>query len=373
MGTYYYGNSTSIAPGITDIEVFNANNWIGSGFLQAGSTLEPLIAAGRIINHSWVGSAGTSDPDILRRFDFVINRDNLLSVSGLTNSAANPVPNLMAASYNGLVVGRSDASHSSGTTQVDTAGRQKPDLVVPINATSWAAPITAAAGALLIEHADTTAGLALAANTEVIKAALMAGATKEESFNWTHTAISPLDETYGAGQLNIYNSYHIIDAGRQQASDSTNLGLEGWDFNNSSNSSNLLYFFEVPEGEFLEDFSLILTWNRLVTDGLPGPSWGSPTVELKNLDLRFFAASNFILGEQLDASFSSLDNVEHIYRTSLQSGQYAVQVVANNDGNQDVDFAVAWTATVIPEPASGMLILTAGSVWILRRRRTRAN
>ena len=54
VGTYFYGNITSIAPGINSIYGYDADNWLGSGFLNTGGG-EPLISSARVANHSWIG------------------------------------------------------------------------------------------------------------------------------------------------------------------------------------------------------------------------------------------------------------------------------------------------------------------------------
>ena len=67
------------------------------------------------------------------------------------------------------------------------------------------------------------------ARSEVIKAMLMAGATKGEFANWidpttglvnpwNRTQTRPLDDVFGAGELNVYNSYLIGIGGKQSAS-----------------------------------------------------------------------------------------------------------------------------------------------------------
>ena len=64
-----------------------------------------------------------------------------------------------------------------------------------------------------------------AERSEVVKAALMAGADRTSPNltnsvtpnGYTVNTANGLNNVYGAGQLNIYNSYHIIAAGEQNS------------------------------------------------------------------------------------------------------------------------------------------------------------
>lgn len=359
VGTYFYGSTTSLSPGITTIDVYEANNFLGSGLLRSGTTSSPIVETSDIQNHSWVGTTGVAatDQDILRRLDYMIDRDNVLVVAGLNNGAATQVPNLLAGAYNGITVGRSDGDHSTGTTQIDGTGRVRPDIVAPTGASSWATPVVASAGAVLIETASSLVS-ADADKTQVIKAVLLAGASKtgeEFSASWDRTNTRPLDEHYGAGEVDILNSHGIMATEEQEASASTNLGLLGWAFEQVANDS-LIYFFEVPAGNVLTELSAILTWNRIITNGLSGPNFGNLQSSMANLDLRFYAASNFTLGGQLDFSVSDVDNVEHIYQTNLGAGQYALVVEKRNSSQPNTDYALAWRVSTVPEPGSFALV-----------------
>ncbi len=370
VGKYFYGNTTSLSPGVTTIDVYEAVNFLGSGMLKATSTSQPAVESSAIQNHSWIGTTGNAsiDQDILRRLDYLINRDNVLVVAGLNNGNSTPIPNLLAGAYNGISVGRSDGNHSTGTTSIDGSGRVKPDIVAPTNATSYATPLVASAGALLIETASSLTSTD-ATKTQVLKSVLLAGASKvgeEFSSSWDRTHTRPLDEHYGAGELDIYNSYHIMATEEQEANPSSNLGLLGWAFQQVASDS-LIYFFEVPAGDVLTELSAILTWNRTITDGLPGPGFGNLQSTMANLDLRFYAASSFTLGTQLDYSVSDEDNVEHIYQTNLPSGQYALVVQKRNPSQPDTDFALAWRVATVPEPSTAALLLACLMLLTLTR------
>lgn len=373
VGQFFYGNSSGIAPGVNSIRSYEVNSWLGSAGLKWGTSSEPAVETARVINHSWVGTTGSTsyDQDMIRRFDYVIQRDNVFAAVGLNNGSGTTVPNLLASSFNAISVGISSGGHSTGDTTFEGAGRQKPEIVVPTDATSWATGVVSGAGAILIQKANSTPALSSAGKSVVVKAAVMAGATKTEFPTWNRTMTRPLDATYGAGELNIYNSYGIVASGSQGASSSRSVSSTGWDFRNSDSSS-LIYYFDVPTGQVLSEFSLVLSWNRIITDTINGAnSWGDPAAALKNLDLRFYAANGFTLGSLIDSSASTVDNVEHIYKTNLAAGRYAFQVVANTDGVANTDYGIAWRSTlaVVPEPSAFLLVISVAGFWSFRRRR----
>ncbi len=60
VGGSFYGHMRSIAPGVSNIMAFSANDWMGGGALltvvgSGGS--RPLSSTSRVANHSYVGSA----------------------------------------------------------------------------------------------------------------------------------------------------------------------------------------------------------------------------------------------------------------------------------------------------------------------------
>jgi len=360
VGNLLFG-ATGISPAVDNINVWQAGNFIGSGFLKTNSTTEPVVETHRIQNHSWAGGydSVSSNTDALRRFDYAIQRDGFVAVVGLNNGSSTTVPALMCNSYNAIVVGRSDGGHSRGGTTLDGTGRVVPHIVAPGDYTSYSTPLVGSAAALLLETADANAGLANARhNSEVIKSVLMAGATKSEFLTWSRTQTRPLDSVYGAGELNILNSYNILVAGEQEKSTSATVSSTGWDFSTTTSGSDL-YFFEVTDQH---ELSAILTWNRVITDGYSSPSWGNPQSSLANLDLKLYSADGFVLGDLVDQSISSIDNVEHIYSTYLAAGRYAFEIA----GVSGVEYSLAWQT--IPEPTT-LGLLAVSFFAVIRRRR----
>jgi len=372
VGRYFYGNSSSFAPGILNVDAWQADDWLtgtSPGFLMGGTNSAPNVESQDVQNHSWISdsSNATSHTNRLRRLDYAINRDGFTSVVGQNNGNTTTLPELLGQSYNAISVGRSDGNHSHGFTTIDGTGRIKPEIVAPRSATSYATPLVGGAAALIIEKAAGTGGLGDATNPEAVKAILMAGATKDEFGTWDRTTTRPLDDRYGVGELNVYRSYHIlVDNGEQPASDSSTVTTLGWDFNTTVAGSNY-YFFDVPSGETMNELSALLTWNRVVDDG-PWTGVG-PDSTLTNIDLYLHAATGFTPGTLLDSSVSEVDNVEHIYRTDgLAAGRYVLEV---DSPIADVEYSLAWHSTIVPEPSSILLTgigLFAFLAHYLRRR-----
>ena len=341
---------------------------MGTGYLNTLNSLAaPNVESRRIQNHSWVGT-GTqaTDEDILRRFDYAIQRDGFVAIVGLNNDNATAVPALMASSYNSISVGVPSGFHSSGGTTFDTAGRIKPEIVAPSTnyAVSYSCGVVSGAAALLLQTADASSSLINArTNSKVIKALLLAGATKSQFPGWTRTSTQPLDLVYGAGQLNVQNSYHLLVAGQQASSSSVTVSNRGWNFATSAASA-ARYYFDVPTGYALTNFSVVLTWNRKVVDVGPG-SFFTMQVSVADLNLRLYNATNFTLGVQLDSSLSTNQNVEHIFTNTLGPGRYALEVTSDTTGT---DYALAWGGTLqaqistsVNQPAWGTVSPASGN------------
>ena len=371
----YFGTE-SIAPNVSDIDAYEADNFVGSGFLNATSQNGPIAGFGRLQNHSWIAD-GVSSPlaiDITRRLDFVVDEgiaidstnmeivNGITSIVALSNSATN-FPDLLGNSYNSIVVGLSDSTSPTVGTSLEGVGRSKPDLVSPgawppfasTPTPSRATARVSATATLLTQTAlDTAQDDAL--RPETIKALLMAGATKDEAPGWAHTDTQPLDLRWGAGEVNIDHSHRILEAGQSEASISTAVPSVGWDLDTINGGDSSFYFFEVDSMFPSDGLSAILTWHRRI-EVTPGVGINSATLdpELADLNLRLHAADAALqLGAELEKSISTIDNVEHIYLPSLATGWYALEVEAIEDAvlpaNETWQFALAWDALRAPLP-----------------------
>jgi hypothetical protein len=365
VSQFYFGNTLSTAPGANAVVNYEANHWLSSVVLVNGSA-PPTSQPYRVQNHSWVGSGNSStELSALRRVDYLVETDDVTLVVGANNynsmnSATWTHPTLLVYSLNSIVAGRSDGWHSRGQTNnlvgaiAYGSGRYRPDIVTPSPSTSTSTARISSAAAMLHQPAAGTD----AARSEVMKAILMAGATKGEFANWidpttglvnpwNRTQTRPLDDVFGAGELNVYNSYVIQLGGKQSASTvapSAPVGAYGWDYQNRKSDGgvgDLYYNFEIPTGSSAADVSIMLVWNAKITDNNPDPNIFSPTQSIQNLNLHFYDSTNSFMGTLLDQSISTVDNVEHIYLNSLGPGTYTLKVT----GAANWDYGLAWRMT----------------------------
>lgn len=325
-----YGNTTSMAPSITDIDIYEANDWINSGWYSG----TPPTENNPLQNHSWVNWFQNSNAPI--RMDYAVNRDGFLPIAGLYNSdyedqnKPSDIPDTYGSMYNGITVGVSDGTHRYGTTAYDGTGRVKPEIVAPNSYTSFATPYVTAAAAMLIESAGADAA---AKDQLTLKSMLLAGADKSISANWDQTTARPIDEVYGAGELDIYESYFIQQGGRQSAG--STIDERGWNLSSVSNSSSEVYTINVPAGFELRNLSALITWNRDVTRTARGPNVNY-TSSLANLSLS-------LTGNVSQTSDSNVDNIEHIWRddsSALSTGSYTLTVASASF--TATEYAIAW-------------------------------
>ncbi|UCD75903.1 MAG: hypothetical protein JSV91_03085 [Phycisphaerales bacterium] len=384
VGKNYYGLVTSISPGIDTIHLYTVasgtTGWLTYDYLRTnfGSTVQPLPTPEglKIFNNSWVGTfQNTSlDNQALRRADFVINRDDLLIVNGVNNGGTN-YP-LMSHMYNGLSVGIMSGGHTTGDTGAayDGPGRQKPEIVSsgdPDDVTSFTTPVVSAACAMMVETARTEPPLAANPNAErsvVIKAVILGGARHRDG--WTNNPDTtgpnrgvtdrPLDDIYGVDVVNV-NRSHLILTGAEQdgAADvpaSSNADWRGWDFANVDRYESRYWRFDVTDPA--DEVAVLATWHRYINNGdfvIQGASADFDLIlwrvneqnEIVTLvgdeGLPYFAGGNVV-------SQSDVNNLEHLYITGLEAGNYVLELRRQDDYNTDWDVAVTW---LLPEPSCG--------------------
>lgn len=375
VGTSLYGNGTSIASGITSIFNYEAGNWVNNFLRLAQASSVPSAPPGgsRIMNHSWIGSAGSAtDNNVLRRLDFQANRDGTLHATGLNNNAGSTLLALLSCSYNGIAVGRTDGAHSYGLTPVGTdgPGRMKPDIVAPGSATSWATPVVAAAAALLQQVAGEPplASNPSAADPTVIKAALMAGALHSETWSNAPTAsgdargeaVRPLDPVFGAGTVNVDRAHRILTGGEQDGSldvpATATLRAAGWDYTQIAPGTAMHWRLRLYEQA--PELSVIVTWRRLPSSNFTvAPS--VPTIRLRLFRVEgstltpltgedgasYYASGNV-------ASTSAPDNVQHLFVRGLVPGEYVIQAQRLGTTGTPAPTGVAWFRPAPPGDAN---------------------
>lgn len=362
----FFGNNLSVAPAANEVTVYEANDYLTDVLnLNNSNVDEPDPQNFRVQNFSWVGSFATpldgtpepttaelnNDREALRRFDFVINRDNITAFVGL-NNGTNPMPHLLGHSYNAIAVGRSDGFHSTGLTRLADygVGRSKPDIVLPQTSAS-AATSSMSSIATFLHSSDTVLGTD-AANSQTMKAILLAGATKDTLPSWSQVdgdgEWRPLDDTYGAGEASIYNSYAITVGGPITGTTgvAAPVSRHGWDYQTvqPGAGNEIMYDFVIPDGSTAAELSIALTWNAEISAPF---HTGDPV--LADLNLELVDSSGMTIDTNLGDTYvdglsaGEIDNVEHIYLTNLAAGTYTLKVSSDDLA---ADFGLAWrTAT----------------------------
>jgi hypothetical protein len=401
----FYGNGTSLVPGITDIDCYESGDW-RYNFLRTGSSV-PLFSSSRVANHSYVGTStnAASVVPVLARLDWVVARDEYIQVVAMNNGSTNyPI---LGSSFNAIAVGLSNGNSAHGsyplgtTTPYASADRTRPDLVAPATATSFATPMVASAAALLVAEGH-QAGNTLstdptvtfttnrngdtiynAERSEVVKAALMAGASRtatQLTQGYSVNTANGLNSTYGAGQLNIDNSFHIIAAGEQNSredflSGGGEIKSVGFDYDpafggaSGSNKTGSYIFRALTTGSL----SASLVWNLNVKGATAGGFDTSAT--LNNLGLYLYDMTS---SSEVAYAGSLVDNTENIWYTDLIANHaYLLEVVTLQATDFLWDYALAWnitaTTTHAPLPPTVYLLGSGIVAIILFRRRKRVS
>lgn len=346
-----YGNLDSIAPGVSDIWLYETGTFLTSGYLKTGQSgvlpSEPPSESIRIMNHSWIGEFGnTSDTNALNRLDYLINRDNLLSLNGRGN-AGDPDVRLLALSFNSITVGAAQGNDLTTDTPTgfDGPGRMKPDLVAPGEFTSFTTPVVSATAAVLYETIATDPVLSedslISSRQPIMKAILLAGASRDEA--WTNQPVDgvtsrPIDEEQGAGVVNVDRSHQILTGYRHSSASSLEsapiIPRSGFDYPRPTPGQTRWWRFSA--NRTLDEVSVALTWPRL-------PSTSFASYSLMDLDLELvrivdgqpqpIAASDGLFASGNVLSTSQVDNVELLSIRGLQPGDYALRVTRMNSGS----------------------------------------
>ena len=373
VGRVIYGSRTTdspvnrfgVAPGVgsagtSPIETLSANQFLNSHL--GGGSSEPQIQTQDVSNHSYIFkvSNDTRIPLIdriaaientLTRLDYTINEGNTTTVAGTggANTAATTgLPAGLVQAYNTINVGLSNGTHAAGLTTLNTEGRIAIHVVADQTAPSYTTAVVSGGAAILHQ---TGAGTD-AVKQEVIKATILAGATKDDlSGPWTRTPDQPLDLVYGAGEINVLNNHNIQQGGEfdGSTSDPVNpVGLNGWDYEPSlATGEERFYEFSVVAGQKLNDLSIVLTWNLNVEDSTASRFTWVPTTSLADLSLELYDSSTGFLAAMIDSSDSAVDNVEHIYISDLSPGTYHLRVANNATASFDTDFGLAFRSTAV--------------------------
>jgi len=328
VAAYFYGQSGGVATNVAHVDNYDANYFWKSNVdvVQQPNINDPVVNQSFIFTGTTIGQQQTIDS----QYDNYAAQYKTLFVSGIGNGGAVNPP---ATCYNGIGVGAYGGGSSTGPT-LDN-GRAKPDIIAPAGETSFSTPQVAGAAAVMGQaglRGDGGSDTNSAADIRTVKALLLNGAVKPA--DWTNGAASPLDARYGAGVLNVFNSYKQLAGQKQTNFVSANVSvgaphpptgatniigvLSGWNFTNLTSSSSLdavaHYYFNVTNVVSNATFSATATlvWNRQRNQ-----------TSINNLNLFLYNAANSNL---VAASTSAGDNVEHFCVPNLAQGRYDLKV-----------------------------------------------
>jgi hypothetical protein len=328
-----YGSLSGIAPQLAHVHNYESDNFFSSVI----GAVFPSVIGDSIVNQSFVflNLTPSTQARVDQDYDNYASAHNILFVSGAGDGGAVMSP---ATCYNGIGVGAFGGGSSVGPT---ADNRSKPDITAPANATSFSTPYVSGCAAVLAQAAsrgDGGSNVSAGADLRTIKALLLNGAVKPA--DWTHSSTAPLDTRYGAGIVNLFNSWQELRGGQHSFIESTansagsphppgtNPGnvpvLAGWDLSSIANPGSILgysdavnhYYFNLssfPGSQFT--LTTTLVWNR-----------DSGQSAVNDLNLFLYNTAD---GSLVAASTSTVDNVEHLFLTSLPAGRYDLQVEKN--------------------------------------------
>jgi hypothetical protein len=374
VGLQYYGALNSLSPGVTNITAYSLEGW-REKVLHAGSSLQPSLVPARVSNHSYLDTYA-----VVPKLDWLAQTDDLVNVVAVGNDFNADSLGLPGA-FNGISIGVLSGKHVSGTdasTAPYTASRVAPLLVVPADLTSYAAPSVSSAAASLIQYAHTTTSISNgsynsprsgakiyhAETAEVIKAALLAGADRKPIAGYSVNSSNGLNTKFGAGEANIYSSYHILAGGEQNSVESgrsSNIGRFGFDYEPSfSQNESASYTFS---GDLTRNGIVAsLAWNAKIAGGTASNFDASAT--LYKFKLMLFDQNN--LATPIAQSASTTENTQNLYVKGLQSRhKYLLKVVPQSgQGNFTWDYGLAWRLTpadkIIDSDNHGLYTLLRG-------------
>lgn len=333
----FYGITTGAATNVNHVDNYEAGNFFNKFIYYPGTSIRA-----RVVNQSFIFYP-SDELRVNTNYDNYAAQYGTIFVSGI--AGVNNVEPICppGSGYNGIGAGAYYAFSLPGPTD---DGRCKPDIVAPDQAqapngaVSYTTPYVSGAAAILVQAAnrgDGGANTNAASNLRTVKALLLNGAIKPNG--WTNGTASPLDARYGAGMVNVFNSWKQLKGGQHAFIESTtnssggahppgtNINNEpvlvGWDYNTNSTTATSdtvkHYYFSLP-GAKAFTLTATLVWNK---------QRGKTNINNLNLFLYNAANSNLVA-----CSTSMVDNVEHIFLPILAPGRYDLQVLKRGSAGQ---------------------------------------
>ncbi len=356
VGMNAYQNGTVCSPYVTDVYSAGAVDFLLNTVNQYAATggdiyetgVNPLpghFATGvKVVNNSWDGSweaifnnsnASVLDVPTLRRYDFMVNRDDVLSVAGVIGYGSTTP--LLWSSYNTLAVTGTQGFNPQGSTI-----KLHADLYTNSgDEASFATGEVSGYGAALYGNAE-TAGQTDAQHGYVMRSLLLAGTDKTIYTNPGGGTAGGMDPGYGAGEPNYDTSLSILQAGEKSlltvGSGSSVTGTpaavqKGWAWGNVSAGTQSVVLIDSPNA--LTGITASLNWN--VTSQTSGGTINTTNaaVIFPNLSLQIvpvtYSGGKYVLGASesspLFESDVSHDNTQYISTTlGLPAGNYALLI-----------------------------------------------
>ena len=378
VGELFYGMALGVATNLAHVDNYEAGDFVtlsASGipyvYTNYTVTLPSSNIGDPLVNQSFAFEGYPTNLQTASdsAYDNYAAKYNILFVSAIDNGG--PV-NPPSTCYNGLGVGAYGGSSSTGPT-LDN-GRAKPDLVTPWDETSFSTPQVTGGAALLLQAALAGVGgadLNSATSPCALKALLINGAVKPPG--WTNNSPSPLDRNYGAGIMNVLNSYEQLAGGKHgydasatvptggahppTGASATEPVLSGWDYNTntSSSASDAVnhYYFNVTNAPSGATFATTATlvWNRHQSQ-----------TAINHLKLYLYNTANNNL---VSASVSAVDNVQHVWVPNLPAGRYDLQVwkAGGSYVSAAEPYALAYAFTAPPLTVSRTSATSATVSW----------
>jgi hypothetical protein len=347
----------------------------------------PVSAPGSGYNNITVGSVGGTHfltPSVFSSREAVdfynpAKGETIAGVRAAVDIAA-PGENLALAAYLGKTGGL--------TPRTDLVQDVSPsDLYFPgMSGTSFSAPIVAGGIGLLkdVVHYYEENLVPLSAytlDTRVVKSVLMAGATRTEGWNngqteqnGVITTTQSLDYATGAGAMNLEKTADIYLLSGTQ--DVAGLGggaisSKGWDYGQLAEGGANEYRFT---DSFTGQVELTISLNWFTGMDFDENDIGR-SLSFANLNLEVWQIIDGALGNKVAESISLYNNAEFLRIALDTPGEYAIRVAFLgmiydlDPAANDTDYALAWQAEAVPEPAAWVLVLAGVIVgWVIRRR-----
>lgn len=250
-----------------------------------------------------------------------------------------------------------------------------------IGGTSFASPMVAGGAGLLVDVAyDRFAGNDRARDGRVIKAVLMNSAHKTDFWRNGQSVVAgvvqttqSLDWNVGAGRMDLEAAFEQFTAGTADVpgEGGGTVSAVGWDYGVVSEGAPTDYTI----GQTLAGGSMLaVTLNWFMDTGFDALNESVYFESLDNLDLQVWELLDGGGSSLVAQSFSTYNNVEHLYFALPHDGRYMIRVVWTGelfdfvgDANSEI-YGLAWHGVAVPAPGSALMLVALGAMARRRRR-----